>query len=193
MSSNEELPPPGPRMSREEVEELVRRLYDQQMERAAKREEERQRQLAKSYCSQRRIRKDEEEKLVRRIYDAQRERFQQGREERERRLLLELHSNDKKLPESEIQDQVDRIYNQEISKSKARREELVKRYLPEAASKTIGKKQLKESVERLFHVDYAKRDEELFKKHVYPYDPPTSKISPADVQAMANRLSTKGS
>ncbi|AAZ10532.1 uncharacterized protein TEOVI_000784300 [Trypanosoma equiperdum] len=193
MADNEEVPPSGPRMTREETDELVRRLYDQQMERAARREEERQRQLARPFCSSRRIKKDEEENLVRRIYDVQRERFQQSKEERERRLTLELQSKDKKLPESEIQDQVDRIYNQEVAKSKARREELQKRYLPEVPPKTIGKKQLKESVERLFRVDYVKRDEELFKKHVYPYDPPTTKISRTDVEAMANRLSRRGS
>ncbi|ORC90173.1 uncharacterized protein TM35_000092230 [Trypanosoma theileri] len=192
MNTREEPESKSPRLGQDEMNDLVRRLYDTQMERAAKREEERRRELERSRSPQKQIRKEEEEDLVRRIYDQQLERFRHSREERERRIYEETHRNDKKLPESDIQDQVDRIYTQELAKSKARREELQKRYLPEAKVKTIGKNQLKESVERLSHVDYAKRDEELFKKHVYPYDPPTTKISRSEVEAMANRLSTKG-
>ncbi|KAG8342859.1 hypothetical protein ERJ75_001435200 [Trypanosoma vivax] len=192
MADRGEPPVATVRMTQAETEELVRRLYDQQLERVARREEERRRELSKSCCPQQRIKKEEEENLVRRIYDQQLERFRQSREERERRMYEELHRNDKKLPETEIQDQVDRIYAKEVEKSKSRREELQKRYLPEVAPRTINKAQLKESVQRLSHVDYAKRDEELFKKHVYPYDPPKTKISRSEVIAMANRLSTKG-
>ncbi|KEG14407.1 hypothetical protein DQ04_00481020 [Trypanosoma grayi] len=192
MAANVEPQSSSPQLGQEETNNLVRRLYDQQMERAAKREEERYRELSKSCAPPRHINKDEEGDLVRRIYDQQLERFRVSREERERRIYEETHRNDKKMTESDIQEQVDRIYAQEIAKSKARREELQKRYLPEAETKKISKAQLQESVERLFHIDYAKRDEELFKKHVYPYDPPSSKISRSQMEAMANRLSTRG-
>ncbi|KAF5219680.1 hypothetical protein ECC02_007318 [Trypanosoma cruzi] len=184
--------PNSPRLGQTEINDLVRRLYHQQMDRAARREEERRRELSKSCAPPRYIKREEEGDLVRRIYDQQLERFRQSKEERERRIYEETHRCDKKLPESEIQEQVDRIYGQELAKSKARREELYKRYLPEMEPKKVSKAKLKESVERLSHVDYAKRDEELFKKHVYPYDPPTVKISRDDVEAMANRLSTRG-
>ncbi|RNF13130.1 uncharacterized protein Tco025E_06314 [Trypanosoma conorhini] len=182
----------SPRLGQAEMEGLVQRLYYQQMELAARREEERRRELSRMRAPPRRINKGEEGDLVRRIYDQQLERFRQSREERERRTYEEMHRSDKKVPESEIQEQVDRIYGQEIAKSKARREELQKRYLPEMEPKKISKAKLKESVERLSHVDYAKRDEELFKKYVYPYDPPTVKISHEEVETMANRLSTRG-
>ncbi|KAH9598826.1 hypothetical protein LSM04_002169 [Trypanosoma melophagium] len=191
MSTREEPQSKPQRLGQDEMNNLVRRLYDTQMERAAKREEERRRELERSLSPQKIIRKEEEDELVRRIYDQQLERFRLSREARDRQIYEETHRNDKKMTESDIQDQVERIYAQEIAKSKARREELQKRYLPEAKVKTIGKSQLKESVERLSYVDYAKRDEELFKKHVYPYDPPTTKISRSEVEAMANRLSTK--
>ncbi|RNF04058.1 hypothetical protein TraAM80_05335 [Trypanosoma rangeli] len=183
----------SPRLGEAEMTRLVQRLYYQQMELAARREEERRRQLSKSCIPPRRINKDAEGDLVRRIYDQQLERFRQGREERERKAYEEMHRCDKKVLESDIQEQVERIYAQEIAKSKARREELQKRYLPEMEPKKISKTKLKQSVERLSHVDYAKRDEELFKKHVYPYDPQTVKISHEEVEAMANRLSTRGS
>ncbi|CAM37354.1 conserved hypothetical protein [Leishmania braziliensis MHOM/BR/75/M2904] len=81
----------------------------------------------------------------------------------------EVHKNDKKMEPSEIDDQVRRMYEEERKKSRMRREALNSRYLLTAEPKKIGKKELKGCVDRLSHVDWEKRDEELFKKYVSPY------------------------
>ncbi|AYU80600.1 hypothetical protein, conserved [Leishmania donovani] len=178
-------------LSPEEEENLVQRLYYRQMKLTEQREEERRATLERTRAQmQKHISKDEEGRLVSRMYDQQVARFANSRAERDRKLAEEMHKNDKKMDSSEIDDQVRRIYEEERKRSQARREELYARYMPTAEAKRIGKKELKGCVERLSHVDWEKRDEELFKKYVYPYDPKTTKISRDDEQAMANRLST---
>jgi len=93
----------------------------------------------------------------------------------------------------DIDEQVRRMYDVEIERSQARHEELERRYCPTQEPKRISKATLQECITRLHHVDYQKRDEELFKKYVYPHDPKMSKIRRSEEAAMANRLSTKGS
>ncbi|GET90388.1 hypothetical protein, conserved [Leishmania tarentolae] len=179
------------RLSPEEEENLVQRLYYRQMKLMEQREEERQAALERARAQTKKpISKDEEGRLVSRMYDQQVERFANSKAERDRKVEEEKHRNDKKMDSSEIDDQVRRMYEDELQRSQARREELNSRYMPTAAPKKIGKKELKGCVERLSHVDWEKRDEELFKKYVYPYDPKTTRISRDDEKAMADRLST---
>ncbi|KAG5497302.1 hypothetical protein JIQ42_03787 [Leishmania sp. Namibia] len=183
------------RLTPDAEENLVQRLYYRQMKLLAQREEERRATLERTRAQmQKHISKEEEHHLVSRIYDQQVERFANSKAERDRRVEEEVHRNDKKMDPSDIDDQVRRMYEEERKKSQVRREELNSRYMPTAEPKKIGKKELHASVERLSHVDWEKRDEELFKKYVYPYDPKSTKISRDDEQAMADRLSTtKGS
>ncbi|KAG5473769.1 hypothetical protein LSCM1_04399 [Leishmania martiniquensis] len=179
------------RLSPAAEEDLVQRLYYRQMKLLAQREEERRVTLERTRAQmQKHISKEEENHLVSRMYDQQLERLANSRAERDRRVEEEVHKRDRKMDPSEIDDQVRRMYEEERKKSRARREELNSRYMPTAEPKKIGKKELQASVERLSHVDWEKRDEELFKKYVYPYDPKTTTISRDDEQAMADRLST---
>ncbi|AIO00059.1 hypothetical protein LPMP_291080 [Leishmania panamensis] len=179
------------RLSPGEEENLVQRLYYRQMQLAAQREEERRATLERARAqTQKHISKEEEGHLVSRMYDQQVERFANSKAERDRKMEEEVHKNDKKMEPSEIDDQVRRMYEEERKKSRMRREALNSRYLLTAEPKKIGKKELKGCVDRLSHVDWEKRDEELFKKYVYPYDPKTTRISRDEEQAMADRLST---
>ncbi|EPY39374.1 hypothetical protein AGDE_04554 [Angomonas deanei] len=136
--------------------------------------------------------KEEEQKLVRHLYEEQLERFEMSKTERLKKVEEEARKNHVTMSHEEIEDQVKRMYNDEIDKSKKKREELQHRYVPEAEEKKVSKAHLNETVNRLYHVDYEKRDEELFKKYVYPNDPKQVKISQDQLQEMANRLSTKG-
>jgi hypothetical protein len=185
----------APRLSPEAEENLVQRLYYRQLELATQRESERQATLERTRAQNKKhITKEEEEHLVSRMYDQQLQRFASTKEEREKKQEAEMHKNDKKISQSEIEHHVHRMYDEEREKSQTRRAQLATRYMPTAEPKKISKQELQECVERLSHVDWEKRDEELFKKHVYPYDPKTTKISRSDEQAMAERLSTtKGS
>ncbi|KPA80455.1 hypothetical protein ABB37_04681 [Leptomonas pyrrhocoris] len=181
----------APRLTPEEVDKLVQRLYYRQLELTAQREKERQATLERTRAQlSRHVSKEEEEHLVNRIYDQQLQRFANAKEERDKKVEAEAHRNDKKVSQSEIDHHVYRMYDEERAKSRTRRAELSTRYMPTAEPKKIGKADLQACVERLSHVDWEKRDEELFKKYVYPYDPKTTKISPGDEQAMADRLST---
>lgn len=183
--------PAETRLSPEAEENLVQRLYYRQMELTAQREEERRTALERARAqTQRHISKEKEGNLVSRMYDQQVERFANSKAERDRKVEEEKHKNDKKLDPSDIEEQVRRMYEEERKRGQSRREELNARYIPTAEPKKIGKKELKECVERLSHVDWEKRDEELFKKYVYPHDPKTITISRADEGAMADRLST---
>ncbi|KAG5490447.1 hypothetical protein JKF63_00567 [Porcisia hertigi] len=183
--------PAAPRLSPEEEEDLVQRLYYRQMELSAQREEERRITLERARAQvQRYISKENESSLVARVYDQQVERFANSKAERDRKVQEEIHRNDKKLDSRDIDDQVRRMYDDECKKINSRREKLLERYLLTAEPKKIDKKRLKECADRLSHVDWEKRDEELFKKYVYPYDPKTTKISRDDEHAMADRLST---
>ncbi|KPI89835.1 hypothetical protein ABL78_1098 [Leptomonas seymouri] len=180
-----------PRLTQEEEEHLVQRLYYRQLELTAQRERERQATLERTRAqNSKHISKEREEHLVHRVYDQQLQRFASSKEERDKKQEAEVHRNDKVVSQSEIDHHVHRMYDDEREKSQARRAALAARYLPTEEPKTIGKVELQACVERLSHVDWVARDEALFKKHVYPYDPRTSKISRSDEQAMADRLST---
>ncbi|KAK7200030.1 hypothetical protein NESM_000052500 [Novymonas esmeraldas] len=183
------------RLSPEAEENLVQRLYYRQMELTAQRDEERRTTLERARAqTQKHISKEEEGRLVNRMYDQQVERFANSKAERDRKVEEEAHKNDKKMDPSDIDDQVRRMYEEERKRGQSRREELSTRYMPTAEPKRIGKAELKECVDRLSHVDWEKRDEELFKKYVYPFDPKTTTMSREEEQAMADRLSTtKGS
>lgn len=185
----------APRLSPEAEDNLVQRLYYRQLELTTQRESERQATLERTRAQKNKhISKEEEEHLVSRMYDQQLQRFASTKEEQERKKEAEAHKNDKKVSQSEIEQHVHRMYDEEREKSQTRRAELAARYTPTAEPKKIKKQELQECVQRLSHVDWEKRDEELFKKYVYPYDPKTTKISRSDEQAMADRLSTtKGS
>lgn len=185
----------APRLSPEAEDNLVQRLYYRQMELTTQREGERQATLERTRAQKNKhISKEEEEHLVSRMYDQQLQRFASTKEEQERKKDAEAHKNDKKISQSEIEHHVHRMYDEEREKSQTRRAELAARYMPTAEPKKINKQELQECVQRLSSVDWEKRDEELFKKYVYPYDPKTTKISRSDEQAMADRLSTtKGS
>lgn len=181
----------APRLTPEAENNLVQRLYYRQQELTAQRESERQATLERTRGqNNKHISKSEEEHLVSRMYDQQLQRFAATKEEREKKMEAEAHRNDKKISQSEIESHVHRMYDEERERGKTRRAQLTARYVPTAEPKKIGKQELQECVERLSHVDWEKRDEELFAKHVYPYDPKTTKISRTDEQAMADRLST---
>ncbi|EPY31827.1 hypothetical protein STCU_03198 [Strigomonas culicis] len=124
------------------------------------------------------------------MYDQQLQRLELSKAERLQKAEAEAHKNDIKFSKEEVEDHVKRMYNDEIAKSKQKREALEKQYCPTQAEKKISKEHLKETVERLYHVDYEKRDEELFKKYVYPHDPKVVTIDRSEEEAMANRLST---
>lgn len=182
------------RLSPAAEENLVQRLYYRQMDLAAQKETERQQTLDRALAQKNvTITKGQEDNLVSRIYDQQLQRFAASKAERDRKVEEEVHRNDKKMDGDEIGNQVQRMYDEELKRSKMRRAALQERYLPTQEPKKINKKDLQDCVERLYHVDYEKRDEELFKKYVYPYDPKSTVISRADEQEMANRLcTTKG-
>lgn len=181
----------APRLTPEAENDLVQRLYYRQKELTTQRENERQATLERTRAQKtKHISREEEEHLVNRVYDQQLQRFANTKEELEKKMEAEAHQNDKMISQSEIDQHVHRMYDEEREKSKARRAELAARYMPTAAPKKIDKQELQACVERLSHVDWEKRDEELFKKYVYPYDPKTTKISRSEEQAMAERLST---
>lgn len=183
-------------IDKEEEEKLVQRLYYRQMELSEQRAEERAATLRRSRPAgpARTLTNEEEEKLVHRVYNEQIDQFAATREERQRETDAEDRKRDVKFDSGVIDDQVRRMYEDEMAKSKARREELDTRFHPAPETKKVPKAQMQEAVNRLYNVDYEKRDEELFKKYVYPNDPKCSRITPDEVSAMADRLSTtKGS
>ncbi|CCW67396.1 unnamed protein product [Phytomonas sp. Hart1] len=179
-------------ISQDEEEKLVKRLYYRQMDIMAQREAERENSLKRMrpQKSKEHISKEEEERLIERIYNLQLQRFQLSKEERERKANAEVHKNDKVLSSSEIEDQVRRMYDIELEKSKKIRQDLENRYFPRQETKKIGPNELKECVQRLSFVDYEKMDRELFEKYVYPHDPKTTVITRSQEEAMADRLST---
>lgn len=183
------------RLDKEAEEKLVQRLYYRQLEINQQREEERMNTLRRTSAlsSSKKLTKAEEEQLVSRMYDQQLQQLAATKEEHERKEAEEVHKKDVKLESSEIEDQVKRMYDEELAKNRQHRQELDQRFHPKRESKKMSQTELQEAVARLYHVDYAKKDEELFKKYVYPYDPKAVKMSRADEGAMADRLSTKGS
>lgn len=189
-----ESKPAAEAMSKKEEEHLVQRLYYQQLERAAQREEERQAALKRQRDHNqlnRTISKSQEEQLVHRVYNEQLERMQQISAERERQKQMEAKKNVKKIDSSDLDSHIQHMYDEAIERSQQRRARLEEQtYKSTVKSRTISKRELAESVQRLYHVDWEKRDEELFKKHVYPNDPPVIRMSSDAIRESSTRLYT---
>lgn len=177
-------------ISKEEEEELVKRIYYRQIELAQQREEERMEALERQRKEARKvIPKSSEGDLVKRVYEHQMEQKKQTAEQNETKKQEEIHRNDKKIDSGAMDDRIRHLYDESIERKQQNEQELLRRYCPEKEPKKFSKKQIDESVARLYHVDWEARDKALFEKWVYPNDPKVAKISPSSVQSMADRLS----
>jgi hypothetical protein len=90
-----------------------------------------------------------------------------------------------------MQDLVQRMYYTETEKKTKTEESLRKKYQPESGKKSLDKDQMAESAKRLSHVDWEKRERDLYEKHVLPQEPKSFKLTKEQQAAGATRLSSK--
>jgi hypothetical protein len=177
------------KLSPEEAEQTTQRLYYQQQEKTKQWDDKRKQILAKVRPESKVITGEELSALVQRVYDQQVERKKKTKETLKMKQDAMIPEG-KSITEGELQEMVQRMYYTENEKKVKTMSSLRHKYQPASPKKTLEKEQMEESAKRLSSVDWEKRERELYEKHVLPQEPKTAKLTKAQIQETATRLST---
>lgn len=178
------------KLTAEELEQVIQRLYYQQQTKTKQWEDKRMDTLSKTRPPPKTISKEELETLVQRVYNQQIERKNKTKETLQMKQDALIPAG-KSISEAELQEMIQRMFYMENEKKVKTQQTLVNKYQPQQESKKLDAEQVKASALRLSHVDWEKRERELMEKHVLPHDPKTVKMTREQLNETATRLSTK--
>lgn len=182
-------------LSKEEAEACTERLYDRSMQDMKRRDEKRKQELANppGRVPAKKITTTDLDSLVNRVYTRQLEMKQNRAAEVEKKQEKEATATKKTLSEEELQESVQRMYNQQREIKMKTMQKLEKQFHPPPEKKTLTKDQVVAVGDRLSKG--WKEQKEAAKQKIWARDyaamePKQSKITPDEVKEMANRLCT---
>eukprot|EP01006_Ploeotia_vitrea_P058356 TRINITY_DN69262_c0_g1_i1.p1 TRINITY_DN69262_c0_g1~~TRINITY_DN69262_c0_g1_i1.p1 ORF type:complete len:200 (+),score=36.83 TRINITY_DN69262_c0_g1_i1:59-658(+) len=187
---------PKRKMNAAQQEEQAQKLYYMSVERKQAAEKQRKSELEKmnTLPGSHKLKRADEEKIVDKLYIQHMQNLERTRAKRQEMLIAANAIPTKKMGEAELLDSIDRMYTQERKRRADVEKNLVAKYQPESATKTLPKSQLQAVNQRLYYDQkdrFPKLRQELWEKHIGSQEKTSKKVSAGEIASLTQRLTTK--